>query len=235
MSARIENDRFETVGCLQDYRIGEKLGSGSHGSIYHTCCDENEIEDINNCEYVTKEVKFNRYNNIRSFRQEVLLQKKAARHHLAPEIVKTEIKGTGGIFVMKKVYQTLYDHLLQNDDEDMADKIYSALTSLINLKIHHNDFHIRNIMMDKHYNVLLIDFGKSTTIEEGKSNECLNKDFDKLIDTVMSEELSVPKFLKRLIELHRSSFAFKPKNTKSRNKSVKRKSKNTKRKSKSTI
>ena len=71
--------------CGDDYRVGNIIGQlSANGIIYKSCCNERYIE-IDNCNYVTKEIG-QRYIPISNFIKEIKLQLKASENNLAPRI-----------------------------------------------------------------------------------------------------------------------------------------------------
>jgi len=158
--------------CLDDYRIGKRIGKASlEAKVYNSCCDEKHI-DIENCKYVTKIVTFDRYNTPQNFMNEIELQLKVSKINLAPRIVKIDRTEKEGSIVMEKFKYTLKDLLLdicniENNTlvEEIAIKTANLLNEVHKIGILHNDAHLYNFMLDENGSIKLIDFGKSTQLD----------------------------------------------------------------------
>lgn len=157
---------YNGKGCAH-YKKGDRMGKPSrYGTVYYTCCG------LNNCNHVTKIVKFGNTNTTEMFHEEIMLQQMAAKEKIAPPISNAYISSKHGIVVMKKMDETMLDHLtvfLQTNPSRSkitlkAKKFATAFCELV-MKLHsigilHGDLHVDNIMF-KSNKMYLIDFGKA--------------------------------------------------------------------------
>lgn len=177
--------------CQSGWDIQEKrkLGVGSVGHIYNTCCGDN-------CKYVAKIQKD------RSFvDREIILQNKAAEYGLSIPILDSWKYDGLKVIIMKALYITL-EQYIENVifDEDMDDDVKLQLISerlcdllnklyilLYKLNIHHIDIKSNNIMLDVNDDLYIIDFGIAMEIADGDKQLILEEQIKRVFDPI--EEL----------------------------------------------
>ena len=171
------------------YKKGDQMGQPSlFGSIYYTCCDE-EDKPPKKCNHITKIVKFNNRQDYLNFYDEITAHQIAAKSGLAPAIVKVYLTEKQGIIIMQKMKETLWELMRRNIElfitlkipekrvreiaGQWATEIGKLLAKFHDLGLLHNDAHANNFMLDKG-KLYMIDFGRTNTrhlkevIEGGK-------------------------------------------------------------------
>lgn len=161
------------------YKKGDQMGQPSlFGSIYYTCCDE-ENKPPKNCNHITKIVKFNNRKDYLNFYQEITAHQIAAKAGLAPAIVKVYLTEKQGIIIMQKMKETLWEIMHRNIElfitlkipeervreiaRGWATEIGKLLIRFHELGLLHNDAHANNFMLDDKGKLYMIDFGRTST------------------------------------------------------------------------
>lgn len=161
------------------YKKGDQMGQPSlFGSIYYTCCDE-ENKPPKNCNHITKIVKFNNRREYLNFYDEITSHQIAAKAGLAPAIVKVYLSEKQGIIIMQKMKETLWELMRRNmnlfitlkiPEERVREHAYvwasevgGLLVKFHRLGMFHNDTHANNFMLDDKVKLYMIDFGRTNT------------------------------------------------------------------------
>jgi thiamine kinase-like enzyme len=161
------------------YKKGDQMGQPSlFGSIYYTCCDE-ENKPPKNCNHITKIVKFNSRREYLNFYDEITAHQIAAKARLAPAIVKVYLTEKQGIIIMQKMKETLWELMRRNiglfvtlkiPEERVreiasgwATEVGKLIVELHHLGMLHNDTHANNFMLDDKGKLYMIDFGRTNT------------------------------------------------------------------------
>lgn len=161
------------------YKKGDQMGQPSlFGSIYYTCCDE-EDKPPKKCNHITKIVKFNNRQDFLNFYNEITAHQIAAKAGLAPAIVKVYLTEKQGIIIMQKMKETLFELILRNIElfitlkipeervrviaRGWATEIGKLLIRFHELGLLHNDAHANNFMLDDKGKLYMIDFGRTNT------------------------------------------------------------------------
>jgi tRNA A-37 threonylcarbamoyl transferase component Bud32 len=161
------------------YKKGDQMGQPSlFGSIYYTCCDE-EDKPPKKCNHITKIVKFNNRQDYLNFYSEISAHQIAAKAGLAPAIVKVYLTEKQGIIIMQKMKETLWELMSRNmglfitlkiPEERVreiargwATEVGKLLVEFHHLGMLHNDTHSNNFMLDDKGKLYMIDFGRTNT------------------------------------------------------------------------
>lgn len=173
-----------------DFEIGSFISKGSFGSTFKAC-----TKSDSKCKYILKKINIFRGDTVsyslKDFKNEILLQNTAAEYGISDPVILAYIledkKECG--FVMRRYNLTVYDYLndpllnLENKKITLK-KIRDILERLIlDAKIHHGDLHLKNLMIDEHNEVKVIDFGNSGEINErniGLDSEMVGSSFEDL-------------------------------------------------------
>ena len=161
------------------YKKGDQMGQPSlFGSIYYTCCDE-EDKPPKNCNHITKIVKFKNRKDFLNFYREIQSHQIAAKAGLAPAIVKVYMTENQGIIIMQKMKETLFERMrryilffkeqkmpkerVREIAREWATEVGTLLVRLHQLGLLHNDTHSNNFMVDDKRHLYMIDFGRTDT------------------------------------------------------------------------
>lgn len=145
-------DRYE---CISKWKKDQLIGKGLYGRVYEACCDEN-------CDYIMKVVEFRDNDefgfnySLENLKREIEIQRELAHAGVAPIIYDAWKTKTHGFIIMEQLDETLENKI---DKMDYIDKVIDKVKIMHQLGIIHGDLHLGNIMLTKHGEIRIIDFG----------------------------------------------------------------------------
>jgi tRNA A-37 threonylcarbamoyl transferase component Bud32 len=142
--------------CIpKSWTIVKRLGRGGYGEVF-----------LIKKENTVRVVKFQKTTDIYDVLYEVWMQINFHQFGLAPKVYYFDTWGDGFSSITMDYIDMLETHLeikrSEMELQDIVNKLDILLSVMCEHKFRHNDLHWGNIGIDKHLNLVLIDFGKAS-------------------------------------------------------------------------
>jgi tRNA A-37 threonylcarbamoyl transferase component Bud32 len=204
----------------QSWTIVKRLGRGAYGEVFLIRKDDR-----------IRVVKFQKASNKYNILYEVWMQMNFFKFGLAPKVHNFDIWDDQYSSITMDYIDILENHLSikrsESELHDIVNKLNDLLSTMCKHKFRHNDLHWGNIGIDKHLNLVLIDFGKASighkkcyksgewfqlartlrnAFKENMNNQ--NKNYlsihilDKFLDAIRSENVVLPKKIQTVEDLY---------------------------------